>query len=203
MGMYWLKKLLSPALKQLYAPKECPCYLDRIKACQIGGVAMADGFELLAQNMKILYKALARAHIRQVDDDYEDWLSFSRLQYVYHYERRGELSDVAFNRGVGRLIYLDIEKQRGSILKDLQRASRVNEEVAVNTGVDITQMEVRETITESLSAMTELQRQIFILMVDDGMKQAQIARQLGMSRQSVHGQVVKIRKIMAKVLGRE
>lgn len=164
---------------------------------------MADGFELLAQNMKILYKALARAHIRQGDMDYEDWLSFARLQYVYHYERRGELSDVAFNRGVGRLIYLDIEKQRGSIVKDLQRASRVNHEVAMNTGVDITQLEVRETITESLSMMTELQRQIFILLVDDGLKQAQVARQLGMSRQSVHAQVVKIRKIMAKVLGRE
>lgn len=164
---------------------------------------MGDGFELLAQNMKILYKALARAHIRQGDDDYEDWLSFARLQYVYHYERRGELSDIAFNRGVGRLIYLDIEKQRGSIVKDLHRASRVNDEVAMNTGVDITQMEVRETITEAISAMTDLQRQIFILVVDEGMKQAQIARQLGMSRQSVHGQVVKIRKIMTKVLGRE
>lgn len=164
---------------------------------------VGDGFELLAQNMKILYKALARAHIRQGDDDYEDWLSFARLQYVYHYERRGRLSDVAFNRGVGRLIYLDIEKQRGSIVKDLQRASRVNDDVAMNSGVDITQMEVCETITEALRAMTDLQRQIFILMVDEGMKQAQIARQLGMSRQSVHGQVVKIRKIMTKVLGRE
>lgn len=168
-----------------------------------GKTTVGDGFELLAQNMKILYKALARAHIRQGDDDYEDWLSFARLQYVYHYERRGGLSDVAFNRGVGRLIYLDIEKQRGSIVKDLQRASRMNDDAALNTGVDITEMEVRETITESLSAMTELQQKIFILMVDEGMKQAQIARQLGMSRQSVHGQVVKIRKLMTKVLGRE
>ena len=164
---------------------------------------MADGFELLAQNMKILYKALARAHIRQGDGDYEDWLSFARLQYVYHYERRGKLTDIGFNRGVGRLIYLDIEKQRGSIVKDLQRASRVNEDDAMDTSVDITQMEVRETISESLREMTELQRQIFILMVDEGMKQAQIARQLGMSRQSVHGQVVKIRKIMSKLLKRE
>lgn len=164
---------------------------------------MTDGFELLSQNMKILYKALARAHIRQGDIDYEDWLSFARWQYIYHYERRGELSEVVFNRGVGRLIYLGIEKQRGAIVKDLQRASRVNDDVAMNTGVDITQLEVRETITESLSMMTQLQRQIFILLVDDGLKQAQVARRLGMSRQSVHAQVVKIRKIMAKVLGRE
>lgn len=94
---------------------------------------MTDGFELLSQNMKILYKALARAHIRQGDIDYEDWLSFARWQYIYHYERRGELSEVVFNRGVGRLIYLGIEKQRGAIVKDLQRASRVNDDVAMNT----------------------------------------------------------------------
>ena len=164
---------------------------------------MADGFELLAANMKILYKALARAHIRQNDGDYDDWLSFARLQYVYHYERRRALSDVAFNRGVGRLIYLDIEKQRGAIVRDLQRASLVNESAPVYADVDLTQMEVRETITEALGAMTEQQRQIFILMVDDEVKQADIARQLGMTRQGVHAQVVKIRKIMTKVLGRE
>lgn len=168
-----------------------------------GGTTMTDGFELLAPNMKVLYKALVRAHIRQGDDDYEDWLSFARLQYVYHYERRGKLSDIAFNRGVGRLIYLDIEKQRGSIAKDLQRAGRVNDQFSASAEVDITKLEVRETITEALGSMTKLQRHIFVLMVDEGMKQAQIARQLGMSRQSVHGQVVKIRKIMVKVLDQE
>ncbi|WP_125711233.1 sigma factor-like helix-turn-helix DNA-binding protein [Lacticaseibacillus porcinae] len=162
---------------------------------------MGVGFELLAKNMKILYKALARAHIRQGDADYDDWLSFSRLQYVYHYEKRGELSDVAFNRGVGRLIYLDIEKQRGSIVKDLQRASRVNAQVESIVGVDITEMEVREMITEALGSMTELQRQILVMMIDGGMKQVDIARELGISRQAVHGQVVKIREIMTKVLG--
>lgn len=164
---------------------------------------MLDGFELLAPNMKILYKALARAHIRQGDTDYEDWLSFARLQYIYHYQRRGALSDEAFNRGVGRLVYLDIEKQRASIAKDLKRASQDNNHRPTQTNVDITQLEVREVITEALGKMTERQRQIFILIVDDGLKQAQIARKLGMSRQSVHAQVVKIRKIMVKVLGRE
>lgn len=164
---------------------------------------MTDGFELLAQNMKIVYKALARAHIRQADIDYDDWLSFARLQYMYHFERRKSLSDVAFNRGVGRLIYLDIEKQRGSIVKDLQRATRVNAEASTDTDTDITQLEVRETITEALSLMTSLQRRIFIMMVDKELKQSQIARQLGISRQAVNAQVIKIRKIMVKVLGRE
>lgn len=170
---------------------------------QIGGIGMTDGFELLAQNMKIVYKALARAHIRQADIDYDDWLSFARLQYMYHFERRKSLSDVAFNRGVGRLIYLDIEKQRGSIVKDLQRATRVNAEASTDTDTDITQLEVRETITEALSLMTSLQRRIFIMMVDKELKQSQIARQLGISRQAVNAQVIKIRKIMVKVLGRE
>ncbi|WP_407894959.1 RNA polymerase sigma factor [Lacticaseibacillus sp. N501-2] len=164
---------------------------------------MTDGFELLAQNMKIVYKALARAHIRQGDMDYDDWLSFARLQYIYHFERRKDLSDVAFNRGVGRLIYLDIEKQRGSIVKDLRRATRVNTEASTDTDTDITELEVRETITEALSLMTSLQRQIFIMMVDEELKQTQIARQLGISRQAVNAQVTKIRKIMVKVLGRE
>lgn len=164
---------------------------------------MPDGFELLALNMKILYKALARAHIRQGNMDYEDWLSFARLQYIYHYQRRGDLSDEAFNRGVGRLVYLDIEKQRASIAKDLKRASRDNEQRPTDTNVDITQLEVREAIIEALGKMTGRQRQIFILIVDEGLKQAQIARKLGMSRQSVHAQVVKIRQIMVKVLGRE
>lgn len=164
---------------------------------------MPYGFKLLSLNMKILYKALARAHIRQGDMDYEDWLSFARLQYIYHYQRRGDLSDEAFNRGVGRLVYLDIEKQRASIAKDLKRASQDNDHRPTETNIDITQLEVREVISESLGKLTELQRQIFILIVDDGLKQAQIARKLGMSRQSVHAQVVKIRKIMVKALGRE
>ena len=164
---------------------------------------MAEGFELLEQNMKILYKALARAHIQQDNIDYDDWLSFARLQYVYHYQRRGELSDVVFNRGVGRLIYLDIEKQRGLILRDLRRASRVNEAQETVIGVDITQLEVREAITEALAAMTALQRQIFTMRFDDGLKQADIARQLGISRQAVNTQMKKIRAIMLEVLDRE
>jgi RNA polymerase sigma factor (sigma-70 family) len=173
------------------------------QSSQIGGIIMADGFELLAQNEKILYKALARAHIRQGDIDYDDWLSFARLQYLYHYQRRGELSDIVFNRGVGRLIYLDIEKQRGSILRDLRRASRVNETQETVIGMDITQLEVREAITEALAAMTTLHRRIFIMRFDDGLKQAEIARQLGISRQAVNNQMRKIREIIGKVLERE
>lgn len=164
---------------------------------------MADGFELLAQNMKILYKALARAHIQQGDIDYDDWLSFARLQYVYHYQRRGELSEMVFNRGVGRLIYLDIEKQRGSILRDLRRASRVNETQKTVIGMDITQLEVREAITKALGAMTVLQRQILTMRFDGGLKQADIARQLGISRQAVNVQMKKIRAIMVEVVDRE
>lgn len=163
---------------------------------------MADGFELLTQNMKILYKALARAHIKQVDVDYADWLSFAQIQYIHHYQRRGELSDVTFNRGVGRLIYLDIEKQRGAIVKDLRRASRVNEEAAAFIGMDITTMEVRELITEALDKMTALQQRILTMRMDDGLTQAQIARQLGISRQAVHAQMQKIRGIMTQVLNR-
>lgn len=164
---------------------------------------MSDGFELLDHNMKILYKALARAHIRQGDEDYADWLSFARLQYLYHYQKRGDLSDEVFNRGVGRLIYLDIEKQRGSIVRDLQRVSRVNEFAEESTGIDITELEVRELLQAVVVKMTGLQRRIFVLMIDDGLTQAQIARQLQISRQAVHGHVEKIRRIMSEVLGRE
>lgn len=164
---------------------------------------MAEGFELLAANEKILYKALARAHIQQGDGDYEDWLSFARLQYIHHYQQRGALSDEVFNRGVGRLIYLDIEKQRGSIVRDLRRASRVNEDQTTSIGTDITQLEVRETITEALKAMTALQRRIFIMRFDEDLKQADIARDLGITRQAVNAHMQKIRDIVNVVLGRE
>ena len=164
---------------------------------------MEAGFTLLEHNMKILYKALARAHIRQGDGDYADWLSFARLQYLAHYQKRGALSDEVFNRGVGRLIYLDIEKQRGSIVKDLQRASRVNELAAESTGIDITQLEVRELIQAAMARMTGIQRQVLALLVDDGLTQAQIARRLQLSRQAVHSHVAKIRKIMTEVLRQE
>lgn len=164
---------------------------------------MGAGFELLDYNMKILYKALARAHIRQGDEDYADWLSFARLQYLYHYQKRGALSDEVFNRGVGRLVYLDIEKQRGSIVKDLKRASRVNEFAEESTGIDITELEVRELLQAAVVSMTEIQRQVFALLIDEGLTQAQIARQLQISRQAVHGHVAKIRKIMTEVLRQE
>lgn len=183
-------------------PNKSLSYPDRIES-RIGGMDMEDGFALLDQNMKILYKALARAHIRQSDADYDDWLSFARLQYLYHYQKRGSLSDEVFNRGVGRLIYLDIEKQRGSIVKDLQRVSRVNEFAEESTGIDITELEVRELLQAAVVRMTGIQRQIFVLLIDEGLTQAQIARQLQISRQAVYGHVEKIRKIMSDVLGRE
>lgn len=74
-------------------------------------------------------------------------------------------------------------------------------EASTDTDSNITQLEVRETITEVLSSMTVLQRQIFALMGDDEMKHAQISRQLGVSSLVVNAQVIKIGQIMVKVLG--